>query len=442
MLAVFLGILLLSIIFLPLVIQLLQTESVQSVNHRKSTVAFQLAEAAVAKGVSKLIESRMNWNNAITGTPLNGYKNDVEYNDLSGGKYKINLASGITPGTVLIIGKGMDDSSRETRVIEATYSGIDPDAPALLFNQGQALGGANYYSVHWGSIKSWGNLNYLKDFSYPRIISSGYISVRDSDPTPPNTDSVVYWAYRSTMGSPPTPDLAYYKQKAMNSIVPSSSTTGEIRHPNGSSVARNPPNSGYFSSAWALQAGEDMILDKFSFLPEGMGNLYEFRSSTSVLYFDIIQVNSSFPFLLRTFLDVEAVIINGSEGGIVNSTVPYMVYGATIPESAPYQYQGNRTWKVGTPTGQTVWSSTFSAVYAQANRCCYNITNLQIHGYVYLSDPVTSRATFLGVAQQNTTNASWSTDSRVYYDSNVLNNIVWTTNSIYRISWKESGDPW
>jgi len=438
MLAVFLGILLLVTITFPLVVQLVQTESKQSVNHQKSTVAFQLAEAAVAKGVAKLIENRSNWTNAVAGIPLTGYNNDHEFSDVAGGKYKISFSPGSAPGIVLIVGKGLDASSREVRAIEAEYTGVDPDGAALIFSKGQAASGAN---THWGSVKSWGNLKHFNDFGWPRLLASGSISNRDTDPAPPNTNNTEYWAYRTDMGSAPIPDYSYYKEKAMNSVVPSSSTTGEIRHPDGSPVDRSPVNSGLFSSA--LQNGKNMIFDKLSALPEGMGNLYEFRSSTSVLYFDFTnQSQPSYAFFYRTFLDVEAVIVPLCCASVVNSSVPYMVYGATIPATAPDHYQGNTVWHGGFPSGQQYWATNFSAVFAQPSHCCYNITNPQIRGYTLMTNFSVSRAVFLGVVQEIAGSGSWSTNSQVYYDPAVLDNIVWAQVPLYRRSWKESRRSW
>jgi hypothetical protein len=438
-LALFVGIVLLVLLFFPVLIQLLQTESKQAVHHQKSTVAFQLAEAALAKGVTKLGESRKNWTDAVAGAPILGYQDDREFSDVAGGSYKVILSPGSIPGTVLVVGKGKDRSSQEVRVLEAEYSGVDPDAPALIEDKGHSYGNS-WMTAHWGSVKSYANSGYMAEYGYPRLYSAGNIRSRDTDPASPNTDSAHYWAYKTDMGSPPVPDLAYYKQKAQNSVVPSSSTTGEIRHPNGSPVARVPANSGYFQSIWALQAGEDMIFDKLTTLPEGMGNMYEFRSSTSVIYFEINDTNSSWVDIRRAFLDVEAVIAVGMwPGNLWNSAVPFHVYGATIPETAPYQYQG--TWTKGFPTGQATWSSTFAAIYAQPNHCCYNITNLQIHGYVYASGFAHGGSRTLGV-WHNSEVMGANGDSIVYFDPNVLQNVVWAKSPLYRLSWKESSRSW
>ncbi len=440
MLAIFLGILLLATIILPLVIQLLQTESKQSVNHQKSTVAFQLAEAAVAKGVAKLTESRKNWTDAVAGTELVGYNDDVSFSDIPGGKYKIKFSTGSTPGTVLVLGKGMDSSSKEVRSVEAEYSGADPRTPALIFDQGRPWpGGSSHVIVHWGSVLSFGNLAYYAEYGYPRLYSAGSVQYRDTDSSPPNTDNKHYWAYQTDLGSPPVPDLPYYKQKAMNSIFPSSTTTGEIRHADGTSVPRNPPNSGYFQSS--LNPGKNVYIDKKSALLEGMGNLYEYHSSTSVLYFDNDHVGWSWLHIDRAFLDVEAVINTKSEIDIGITLVPYYVYGATIPETAPYEYQGTSVYYSGYPTGQTVWNTTFSGVFAQPNHCCYSITNPQIHGYLYSDMIVSGYMRVVGVVQQNNPDASMSS-SYVYYDPNVAKNISWAKTTLHRLSWKETSHSW
>lgn len=436
--AVFLGILLLVVVILPLIIQLLQSESKQSVKRQKSTVAFQLAEAAVAKGVSKITETRQNFMDAIAGIPLSDYNDDREYTDVPGGKYKVRITSGSAPGTLCILGIGMDSSSRELRAIAAEYTGSDPDSPALIFNQAQ-WSGSTWIVPEWGSVKSYGNLFYFKEFSYPRLYGAGSINARDIDPSPPNTDNTHYWAYKTDMGSPPVPDLAYYKQKAMNSVVPSSSTTGEIRRADGSPVVRNPPNSGYFQNV--LNIGQSIYFDKKSALPEAMGNYYEFRSSTSVIYLDYTYYCSSHFFIHRTFLEVEALIMPNGHYQMLGSTVPYHVFAATIPAAAPYQYQNTVAVWTGQTSGQTWWNSTFSGIYSQPNHCCYNIENPQVRGYFYAPGGSHGRSKFIGVAQF-TTLGSFSGNCKVYYDPSVLENISWAKAPIHRISWKEASRSW
>lgn len=59
------------------------------------------------------------------------------------------------------------------------------------------------------------------------------------------------------------------------------------------------------------------------------------------------------------------------------------------------------------------------------------------------SKPITNipfaPAVFLGVVQEIAGSGSWSTNSRVYYDPAVRDNIVWAQVPLYRRSWKESG---
>lgn len=433
LLAVFLGILLLAVIILPLVIHLLQTESKQSVDQQKSTVAFQLAETAVAKAVAKLTETRANWDNALAGVPLAGYNDDKEYNDVNGGTYKIKIAPSSTAGMVLLTAKGRDSASREVRVIETEYSGVDSTDPALVYEKGFASLSLVSPAVHWGSIKSFNNLDYSATF--PRLFSAGKAGTRDINPAPPNTNNVDYWSFQSDMGSPPVPDLGYYKEKAKNSIVPANSPTGAILLNTGAAVVRNPVNSGYFQCS--LNPAKEIQIDKNAGLPEGIGNLYEFHSSTSVLYFDLGCDANSLR-IRRAFLDVEAVIIIGGGFVINNSTVPYLVFGATIPAAAPLEYQGT----TGSPAAQTVWASTFSAVYAQANHCCYDVVNPQIHGFVYLPTVSAFRTILTGAVQISGAGGIWGANSAIYYDPNVLKKVKWSKSPLYRMSWKEKPQAW
>lgn len=449
--AIFLGIVLLVLVTLPLVIQLLQGEAKQSVNRQKSTVAFELAETAVAKGIATLTASAQDLTNALAGIPIVGYNDDREYTDIQGGKYKVKISPGSAPYSVLIIGKGTDSASHEVRAVEAEYSTIDPQNPAVILNQGythdnQQLGPTSFITAHWGSIKSFNNMDYPLTTPYPRLISAGKAGQRDTDPFPPNTNNVDYWAFQTGMGTPPAPDLAYYKLKAQGSVFPSSTTKGEIRNWNGAPIARNPPNSGYIQSSLNLQ--KFISFDKYAALPRGMGNYYEVRNSTSVLYFDSRPQDGCSISFKEVFLDVEAVIFPNSSFQIDNTTTNYHVFGATIPSQAPLEYQGTTQWGGGGGgNAQDVWANNFAATYVQANHCCYNIPNLKIHGYIYMSAAgqggawVNSRV--LGVTQVEG-DPAWKffNDPIVYFDPSVLNKIKWAKSPLYRLSWKESSRSW
>ena len=447
--AIFLGIILLVLVTLPLVIQLLQGEAKQSVNRQKSTVAFELAETAVAKAVATLTASREDLTNALAGTPVVGYNDDREYDDTQGGKYKVKISPGSSAYSVLIVGKGVDSSSREVRAVEAEYSTMDPQNPAVILNQGythdyQQLGPTSFITAHWGSIKSFNNVDYPPTIPYPRLISAGKSGERDTDPSPPNTNNVDYWAYQTRLGTPPVPDLAYYKLKAQGSVFPSTTTKGYFRNWNGAAITRNPPESGYIQSS--LNPMKMIYFDKSPLLPRGKGNYYTVRNSTSVLFFDSNAKDGCSIGFKEVFLDVEAVIFPNSTFQIDNTTTNYHVFGATIPSQAPLEYQGTIPWGGGT-NAQAVWANNFAATYVQANQCCYNIPNLKIHGYVYMAVTgqggawVNSRV--LGVAQvQGDPAYTFFNDPIVYYDPAVLKKIKWAKAPLYRLSWKESKRSW
>lgn len=429
MLAGFVVILLLVMILFPVVVQLLQRDTNQSVNQRKATIAFQLAEAAVAKGVAKLTETRKNWTDAVSGVAIPRFRglDNEAFTDIPGGTYKVAFSTGSVPGTVRITGKGRDSSTKEVRVIEADYSGLDPDNVAIYYNNGQWTA-SNGSLAHWGSVKSYNNLAY--DGFYFRSFSAGSIRFVDTDPAPPNTDGKSYWAFKSDMGSPPMPDLVYYKDKAINSTISLSSPNGSIRRQDGLPPNQAFPNSGLFQAG--LNPGQRLYIDKFTGVPEGLGNQYELRSPNSVLYFELNPNIAGFLDINRAYIDVEALITVNCCVTISGSAIPFNVIAATIPVNAPIEYQGNPAY----------WTANFSADYAKPNRCCHNITNLQIRGYYYNTGSMmaTGIAKMQGVFQ-NTHGASYS-GMTVYYDPEIAKNIVYTKTPIYRLSWKESGGGW
>lgn len=438
-LAIFVALLLVVMMFFPLVIQLLQTESEQSVKNLKSALAFQLAESAVVKGVAKLSENRSNWINAASAVPIDGYRDDRVYTDLTGGSYKVAFYLGSTPGTVLVVGKGRDDSTKEVRVIEAEYAIFSPDT-ALIFNKGfnGGEGSSDFIEAHWGAVRSYGNANYPLGKAFPRLYSSGS-SKRDADPTPPNTNNVDNWSFQTDMGAAPFPDLSYYKAKAINSTVPTTSTTGEIRRSDLAPVVRNPPLSGYFQAS--LNPNKYIYFDKLAALPEGLGNHYEYISSTSVIYIESgLAPTVTFK---RAFLDVEAVIVAQGVVSLYNSTVTFKVFGATIPATAQGHYLGTTVWKAGSPTASSVWATDFAGTFAQPNHCCYNIPNVQIHGYLYSYGHDWDRGgKVVGVVQSNFVNDYFRNSERVYFDPAVLKNVVWATSPLHLLSWKETSRSW
>lgn len=439
-LALFVVLLLVVMMFFPLVIQLLQSESKQSVNYLKSALAFQVAESAVVKGVAKLSENRSNWLNAAAGIPIDGYRDDRVYADLNGGSYKVAFHVGSTPGSVLVVGKGRDDSTKEVRVIEAEYAPYAPDT-ALIFNKGFTGNDDNgdLIEAHWGAVRSYGNSIYRLEKAFPRLYSSGSTK-RDADPTLPNTNNVDNWSFQTDMGAAPFPDLAYYKTKAMNSFVPTTTPTGEIRRNDAAAVVRNPPNSGYFQES--LNPSKQIFFDKQAALPEGLGNLYEYKSSTSVIYIESNEFTSTVQFQ-RVFLDVEAVILGKGTFSLSNSTVTFKVFGATIPAAAQGHYMGTTVWQAGFPTAASVWSSDFAADFAKPNHCCHNIPNVQIHGYLYAYRHDWGKSSkVVGVAHSGSSSDMYRDNEKVYFDPEVLKNVVWATSPIHLLSWKETGRDW
>jgi hypothetical protein len=117
-----------------------------------------------------------------------------------------------------------------------------------------------------------------------------------------------------------------------------------------------------------------------------------------------------------------------------------MVFSATIPATAPNHYQG--TTLINGVTGVSVWNDNFAGVYAQPNHCCYDIENVQIHGYFYSSHHMLNHnVTLVGVLHEGGS-GYYGGGSKVYFDPAVLNNVVWANAPIHLLSWKETNRSW
>ncbi|MEQ1918671.1 MAG: hypothetical protein ABL955_05685, partial [Elusimicrobiota bacterium] len=114
------------LIMVPALVQWVQQESKIAVKDKKSASAFNLAQAAVERGMWKLKSSTSTWSAAVGGTAIAGYAFDVTYTDLPGGTYRIQFDDGTLngAGVVTVWGEGRDAANNETRSIQAVYQNI------------------------------------------------------------------------------------------------------------------------------------------------------------------------------------------------------------------------------------------------------------------------------------------------------------------------------
>lgn len=185
------------LIMVPALVRWVQQESKISVKDRKSATAFNLAQAAVERGMWKLKSSTTTWTNASTGVTIAGYNFDVTYDDVAGGTYRIRFEDGTLNGAavVTITGEGRDASTNETRAIEAVYQNIA--IPGAIIAGGN-LSQAGTSVVQWGPVLAWGVITLSGSAlteGYPRKLSKQWVSPFDTNGvTPPNTDNLEWWS--------------------------------------------------------------------------------------------------------------------------------------------------------------------------------------------------------------------------------------------------------
>lgn len=197
------------LIMIPALTFWMQNEARSTVKEQRSTIAFNLAEAGIDRGMWKLKSSTSTWESAAKGTLITGYNNDVSYKDIDGGAYRIRFSSGPGPGRITITAEGRDTSTKEVRAIQAVYR--NQSIPGAIISGG-VVTWANAFSAHWGPIMAHNNIN-ITDANaaqeyFPRKFSTQVVTcnsngyARDKNGlNPPNTDGIEWWS------DYPVPDL-------------------------------------------------------------------------------------------------------------------------------------------------------------------------------------------------------------------------------------------
>lgn len=208
-------------IMVPAVVYWMQVDSRQTAQQQRSTVAFNLAEAGIDRGMWKLKSSSGTWDKAMNGNPVNGYNFDTAYTDIAGGKYRIRFAPGPGAGRVTITAEGQDTTTNEKRAIAAVYR--NQCIPGAIISGG-VVTWANAFSAHWGPIMAQDNIN-ITDANaaqeyFPRKFSRQVVTcnskgyARDTNGlTPPNTDGFEWWSDYDVPDLP-VPDFATLRSSA------------------------------------------------------------------------------------------------------------------------------------------------------------------------------------------------------------------------------------
>lgn len=183
------------LIVVPVMVKWVQQDTKMSVKDQKSNAAFSLAEAAVDRGYWKVKGSTTPFALVSAGSTLTGYNFDVSYNDISGGKYRIDITSGPLDTQFTVYGEGKDNVTGQTRALKVVYTNGSVPGP-ILSGQNLTIDGGS--DTHWGPIMAKGNITLLDRTAagkyYPRKLAQGVVQTasgvtpaRDTNgTTPPN----------------------------------------------------------------------------------------------------------------------------------------------------------------------------------------------------------------------------------------------------------------
>lgn len=201
-LAAVISIMLVLMILLPAMIRWIQQDTKMTVKDQKSTLAFNLAETGVDRGMWKVKSSTGTFSQAKAGTTITGYNFDTTYTDIPGGVYRIRITSGPASNQVTVTGEGKDLVTNERRAVKAIFT--NTTIPGAIISGG-VITWANAFSAHWGPVMAHNNINITdanaaQDF-FPRKLSRQVVQCtigsydRDTNGlTPPNTDSQEWWS--------------------------------------------------------------------------------------------------------------------------------------------------------------------------------------------------------------------------------------------------------
>ncbi|MFN3550828.1 MAG: hypothetical protein ACK4WJ_03365, partial [Endomicrobiia bacterium] len=195
------AIMLLLIIIVPTIIEWSQQQTKMSFKIQGKTIATNLAEAGIERGVWKISTSLETWDEILKGNTIAGYNFDVLYDDVEGGVYRIKFSSGPELKDVTIISEGKDNKTGEVRAIKAIFK--NQVVPGSIISKGHIYLG-NAFECHWGPVMAHGNIQLtdavIAKKYYPRKFARGVVSSVPSYPRdtngldPPNTDNVEWWS--------------------------------------------------------------------------------------------------------------------------------------------------------------------------------------------------------------------------------------------------------
>ncbi len=220
-LPIVLAILLVFMVLLPAIVMFTQQDTKMSVKTIKTSLAFNLAEAGIDRGMWKLKSSSSTFAAALNGTAVTGYNFDSTYTDVPGGKYRIKFSSGPASKQVTIWAEGRDTAGNQTRSIKEV---VQNQTIYSALMAGGNISWAKGLCVYWGPIMSQGDLTLADDsvagWYFPLKYAKGTVIGTATNPrdtnslTPPNTDNTEWWSEYDGVPDVPVLDFAALRSSA------------------------------------------------------------------------------------------------------------------------------------------------------------------------------------------------------------------------------------
>jgi hypothetical protein len=202
--------------FIAAVVYKNMVTSKASVASSKSISAYEIANAAIQKGIWALNLNSDNWNTVGTAGTLTGYDGTTTFTDIPGGSYKLLVTSGPGADDRTITAYAKDNSATpEYRGLKVVLTKGSTQFGPLM---GHKIHLKKRAKIHWGPIYGYDEIKLegkAKVF-FPQLYSVGKITHLDTNAALPNTDGVRWWSFNYTPGVPSWPqlDLEYYKALA------------------------------------------------------------------------------------------------------------------------------------------------------------------------------------------------------------------------------------
>jgi len=432
-----------ALITVPLLVKYVQYEGKWTIKQSRSTTAYHLAEAGQDRAIWYLVQSTGNWSRAVSGESLAGYCGDVQYSDMEGGLYTINITSGPMTSEVTVVTKGIDSSNNEVRAVKAIYSGS-------AFQSGfVAKGGIEYkpnFNVHWGQVTSYTNIELANQNAprYPAKDSAGEIDPWDTDSNPPNSDSNYnYVSFDDTLSYPEI-DFDYYRTKSKLTQLPDPASVSC-----GGGGGKGKKGGGGGSNGG--QSAEWQGTGYFDGTGEVKFKCYNVECSTCVIFIESGKVKIEDTASDRAVMRLEALIVYSQNIHIhSNGADPYDI---AVPTDAWKQYTA------GTPLNPTgpgdtaavdeypgdggyhVVKTTYTAPVALFDGS--GNTGVAFHGFMYTYEFHCSGGNNILVGQFNVGSGGTQINTMtIYYDPSIAQNVHYEQVPISRVSWDEIVSDW